>query len=174
MTVGNAAGPLNNTSCYGSLTIDDISMHTPAWHIPDLSQLWSTPPLRGANRLIPGRQGRKPYKRRKDEAQYTLPILITGYCDSYGVPYTNLGIDWMQGLEANVAFLQNNVAFPPNNADSTRLATFVLPSGNARRSLVQVISLRGQLNPGGIMQATLDLIDTEGNLAVGGQEFVDA
>lgn len=169
-----SAGPLNCETCYGTLTIDEVSMHTPAWCLFDLSALWSTPEYRGSNRVIPGRQGRKPYKRRIDETRYSLPLLVTGYCDENGTPYEPMGLDWAWGLEANVAFLQDKVALPPADvADSTRLATFNLPSGNVRRSLIQVLGIRGGLRVGGVMQATLEILDTEGKLHVGGEAFVD-
>lgn len=167
----DAAGPLNCESCHGTLTIGQVLLHTPAWCVVDLSPLWGTPPYRGANRLIPGRQGRKPYPRRLDEARYSLPILVTGYCDSDGFPYFEAGIDYDQGLEANVAFLQNNVAFPSAATDSTRDATFTLPSGNIRESNVQVLALTGQLLPGALYRGTIELLDPEAKLIVGGQNF---
>lgn len=173
--LGASAGPLNCQDCYGHLAIGDVSMHTPAWCMPDLSVLWGTPTLRGANRLIPGRQGRKAYKRRIDETHYSLPLLVTGYCDENGVPWANQDVDWNQGLEANVAFLQDNVANPDTDrGDSTVRATFTLPSGNTRRSWVQILGITGGLNVGGVLRATLELLDTEGKLTVGGEAFVDA
>lgn len=172
--VGDQPGALNCDTCYGQLTIGDVSMHTPAWCLLDLSELWSTPALRGSNRLIPGRQGRKPYRRRLDETQMSLPLLITGYCDSDGRAYSTIGLDLFQGLEANMAYLQNNVALPPDTADSTRVATLTLPSGNTRMSYVQVLGIRGGLSFQGIMTATLELVDTESKLIVGGEAVVDA
>lgn len=168
----DAAGPLNCDPCYGTLTIDQVSLHTSAWCAPDLSALWGSPLLRGQNRLIPGRQGRKPYKRRIDEFRFSLPLLVTGYCDSDGFAYSDAGVGFDQGLEANVAYLQNALVIPPSNNDSTRDATFTLPSGNVRQSTVQILGLTGQLLPGALFRATLELVDVDGLLLVGGQNFV--
>lgn len=169
-----AAGPLNCESCYGTLTIGEVSLHTPAWCCTDLSDLWNTPPQRGSNRLIPGRQGTKPYKRRLNESHFSLPMIISGFCDQEGVSYFDLGLSFEEGLEANVAFLQNNVALPnPDTINSTREATLTLPSGNVRKSDVNVLGLlAGKLVPGSLLRATLEIVDSAALLLVGGENFV--
>ncbi len=167
----DAAGPLECDLCYGTLTIDQVSLHTQAWCAPDLSALWSSPTLRGQNRLIPGRQGRKPYKRRLDEVRFSLPLIVTGYCDPDGLPWSEVGIGFDQGLEANVAYLQDHLVLPPDNDDSTRDATFALPSGNVRQSTVQVLGMTGGLRSGALFRATLEVVDVDGKLIVGGQNF---
>lgn len=174
MTWGEGfAGPLNCDLCFGTLTIGAVSMHTPAWCITDLSDLWSSPTLRGANRLIPGRQGRKAYKRRLDENKLQFPMLVTGYCDPEGFPYGDMGMTPDQGLEANIAYLQNNVVLPNDDqADSTREATFTLPSGNTRVSTIQVVSLTGRLAAGALFRGTLEITDVDALLLVGGDIVV--
>lgn len=166
----DAAGPINCDPCYGTLTVGDVLLNTDAWCIPDMSPLWGVPELRGQNRLIPGVQGRKAYKRRLDEHTVALPFLITGYCNVDGIPYRDLGLSTDQGLEANVAFLYNNVFNPDVDGadDSTRLATFVLPSGNVRESNVQVTLTSPALRPGSMMRATIELTDVDALLIVGG------
>jgi len=172
----DAAGPIECTSSYGTLTIGSVLLSTPAWCLPDLSPLWGSPDLRGSNRLIPGRQGRKAYKRILDETKFTLPILVTGYCDSEGRNYAEVGLSYPAGLEANIAFLQNQFGLDDPSAmetdDSTLEAWFTLPSGNVRTSNVQVVGLNGQLLPGALFRGTLDLIDVDALLMVGGESLV--
>lgn len=167
-----AAGPIEDDAPFGTLTIEDVSLNTPAWTLPDLSPLWATPTLRGSNRLIPGLAGRKAYKRRLDETTHTLPILITGFCDQIGTPYDDLGISFSQGLESNIRFLQTAFGLDDPSAiasgDSTLTATFVLPSGDARIAPVQVLALSGQLQPGWYFRGTLEILDVQSLLIVGG------
>lgn len=182
----DAAGPLECDPCYGELAIAGVSLHTPAWCLPDLSALWGSFELRGSNRVIPGRRGRKPYVRRVDETRYSLPLLVTGYCDVAGVPWTDPGggysdfysdtyehngaVSFEEGLENNVAFLQRLFSLddPTLVADSLFDAVFTLPSGTTRASRVQVLGIRGQLRGGALFRATLELVDVDGGLIVMG------
>lgn len=181
-----AAGPLNCDTCYGTLTINDVLLHTPAWCLTDLSDLWGSFDYRGSNRVIPGRRGRKPYVLRPDQTRYSLPFLIIGAYDENGNPYYDEGagyedeyfeayehgpnVLWQEGLETNVAFLQTAFALddPSAVAESVFDAEFTLPSGTIRTSRVQVLALRGQLNPGGFMAATLEILDVDAGLMVKG------
>lgn len=182
----SAAGPLNCDDCYGTLTINNVLLHTPAWCLTDLSELWGSFDYRGSNRIIPGRRGRKPYVLRADQTRYSLPFLIIGAYDENGNPYYDEGagyedeyfeayahgpnIMFQEGLETNVAFLQ--AAFhlddPSTQPESVFDAEFTLPSGTIRTSRVQVLGLRGQLNPGGFMAATLEILDVDAGLLVMG------
>lgn len=180
----DAAGPFACDTCYGELAIDGVSMHTSAWCLPDLSPLWSSFELRGQNRVIPGRRGRKPYPRRVDETRLSLPMLVTGYCDAAGTPYSEGGtgysdiyddvyehgpaISYPAGLETNIAYLQDlfNLCDPTETVNSLHTATFTLPSGAVRESQVQILGLVGALRPGYLFRATLDLLDVDGDLMV--------
>ncbi len=181
-----AGGPLNCDPCYGTLTINDVLLHTPAWCLPDLSALWGSFELRGANRLIPGRRGRKPYVRRADETRYSLPLLVTGYCDAAGIPWTDPGggysdfyspsyehvgaTTYEEGLENNLAFLQRTFHLddPSDTAESVFDAVFELPSLTTRESRVQVLGIRGQLLPGALFRATLEILDVDAGLILMG------
>lgn len=181
-----AAGPLNCEPCFGELTINGVSMHTSAWCLTDLSDLWGSYELRGSNKVIPGVRGRRAYKRRVDETRYSLPMLITGYCDADGTPYglTGGGYDdiysdvyedgpsgviFQEGLETNVLALHEALYLDDPSAIDRSLvpAVFTLPSGATRETDVQVLGLRGQLRPGALMRATLELLDVYGLLSVG-------
>jgi hypothetical protein len=150
----DAAGPILVDDSFGTLTIEDVSLNTPAWCLPDMSPLWASRAQRGSNRLIPGVTGRKAYKRRLDETKLSLPILITGFCDSEGTSYADIGISFAQGLEANVKFLQNAFGLDDpallSSGDSTLTATLTLPSGDSRVADVQVLGLSASFSPVGI------------------------
>lgn len=181
------AGPLTCDPCYGELTINDVSLHTPAWCATDLSELWGSFDLRGANRVIPGARGRRAFVRRVDETKYSIPLLITGYCDANGVPwaedvedtpdvyddiyddvYQGFATGFMAGLELNVNALQTAFYLddPTGVTYSLLDAVFTLPSGATRTTQVQVVGLRGRLAPGALMRATLDIVDVYGGLSL--------
>lgn len=167
-----AAGPLACDAAYGKLTIEGVSLSTPAWCLPDLSALWEPRDFRGSNRLIPGLNGRKPYKRRLDETRLSLPLLVVGFCDQSGTPYDEMGVPFNQGLETNIRYLQeafglDDPALLPSG-NSTLTAVFTLPSGNTRTGLVQVVGMHGVLRPGLHWKGTLELIDVEAKLIVPG------
>lgn len=183
----DASGPIQPDTCYGELIINDVTLHTPAWCVTDLSELWGSFELRGSNRLIPGMRGRKAYVRRVDETRYSLPMVITGYCDPNGTPWNTddpdvyydiyaeayghgPAVTFANGLENNVAILQNSFRLDDPTAVPQSLfdADFVLPSGTVRSSQVQVLALRGQLQPGAVMFATLEILDPSAGLMVAG------
>lgn len=163
MTISTSA-PIDCTDQpYGTLTIDNVSLHTFAWNAPDLSELWWTPEVRGANTLRPHQKGRKAKIRRADETRYSLPMVVTGYCDRLGNVYD----DYAEGLELNVEYLLTYVALPTNVGDGTREAIWTLPSGRTVTADVQVEGLRGALRPGAIYTPTLELVVPGADLHLG-------
>lgn len=153
MTTTTSAPITCQTGTYGSLAIDSVSLHTPAWCVMDLSDLWGTPNYRGADVLIPHQAGQKPYIRRKDTTQYSLPMIVTGYCDQFGAVNANYDI----GLQENVEYLMTYVALPTNTGDGTRTAVWTLPSGSTVTAQIHVLGLRGQLLPGALYRPTLEI-----------------
>ena len=161
------AGPIEIGPCYdGTLDIDGVAMSNPfgAWHTPDLGALWSTPEQRGKNRLIPGVQGVKAYKRRNTETIYMLPFLAVGAVDRLG----NLAVEGEQGevLEQNITFLMLNVGLPTNVGDGTRVVTWTLPSGTTVVADAHV-RLVGAPTTGAIYRGTLELSVPHGDLHLG-------
>lgn len=157
----DTAGPIDVGDCsYGTLVIDNVSLHTPAWNAPDLSELWWTPDLRGANTLRPHQKGRKANIRRADETRHSLPMIVTGYCDHLGNVYD----DFAEGLEQNVRYLMTYVALPTNVGDGTREAVWTLPSGTTVTAEIQVEGLRGALLPGALYRPTLEIVDVNADL----------
>lgn len=157
--------PLTCDPCYGTLTIDNVLLHGPAWCIPDLSELWGDPVPRTTRGVtIPHREGRKTYAPVNDETFYSFPFLLTGYCDQNGDPYPNFDV----GLETNRAYLATYVTLPTNIGDGTRECVWTLPSGNTITTDVTVLGLRGRLRPGALFRGTLDLKCSTGALHLGG------
>jgi hypothetical protein len=139
----------------GTLTINSVSLNTPAWGILDLSELWaSQPPLRGTNVVLPGATGQRPYPRRFNEAKWALHMVISGVCDQTGAPYA----DEETGLQTNIGYLLANVVDPPTPPAATRAASLLLPDGTTTRTAnVQVTGFdRGAKNHG-LMRAVLEL-----------------
>lgn len=163
MTTSRSAPITCQTGTYGSLSIDNVSLHTPAWCAVDLSDLWGTPDYRGSDVLIPHRVGQKPYMRRKDATQYSLPMIVTGYCDQFGAVNANFDI----GLQANVEYLMTYVALPTNVGDGTRTAEWTLPSGTIVTAQIHVLGLRGTLLPGALFRPTLEISVPGANLHLG-------
>lgn len=153
MTVTTSEPIKCQSGTYGTLEIDNVLLHTPAWCAVDLSELWGTPDYRGDDVLIPHRAGRKPYLRRKDTTRYSLPMMVTGYCDQFGSP----NADYAAGLEENVTYLLTYVALPTNVGDGTRTAVWTLPSGTVHTAQIHVLGLKGDLLPGALYRPTLEI-----------------
>lgn len=133
MTVVNP-GPISGISdAMGALTINNVSMHTEAWHVLDLFQLWTFPDRRGDNALIPSFEGRRAYPRIVDQTVYTLPFFVTGACNEAGVP----NADPMAGLQTNLDYLWEEVV-SPDWPDATMPAELEMPDGQVRVAEVQV------------------------------------
>lgn len=135
---------LEGYSCDGSLTIDGISMNRPAWAIQGdetgqggFVRLWSWFDVRGDDRLIPGANGMRPYRRRITPTRHDLRILITGDVDENGVANANALI----GLEENISYLTTNVTLPVASATGTRAAVLAMPSGSTRTADIHVLGL---------------------------------
>lgn len=151
-----ALGIPNNLTM-GELVIDDVSLHTPAWSVLDLLPLWSFPPTRGSNVVIPGAAGKRAYRRRVDEMIALLQMLITGEVDQDDTPYDDL----MEGLQTNLEYLWENVVSPPSGA--TRTAVLTLPDGSTSTGPVQVGLELGE-HTNGLVKAVLSVTVPSGRL----------
>lgn len=130
-------GFLDNYHPTGRLTIDGVSMHTPAWRASNLTPLWRGIAVRGTDRIIPGIPGVLPYRRRLTVRTHSIPLFICGDHDRDG----NLLIDPWVGLEENLDFLHDYVVDPPNAGDGTRAASIVKPSGVVVTADIHVLDL---------------------------------
>lgn len=150
-------GVIDCRPCNGELEIDGISLHTPAWCITDCIQLWLPNATRGQNVIIPGANGKRAYPMRRDEANYSLPMAITGYVDEFGDRYA----DPWDGLQYNIAFLYANLVDVTIYAN-TLPATLTMPDLSVRTAEVQIRGLNLGDQPAPLRRATLELVVPSG------------
>lgn len=131
--------------CEGTLTIGGISMNRPAWAILGDEQgeggllgLITNVAQRGSNRKIPGSAGVLAYRRRVDETEHELRILVAGDVNSSGVATS----DHNQGLAVNLDYLYTNVIAPVVSTTGTRSASLVIPGLATRTANIQVTGLQ--------------------------------
>lgn len=127
-----------NTST-GHLLINGVSLHTPAWTMLDLIELWMPPELRGANVIIPAARGRRAYPMRVDETDYLLPMNVSGAVDQMNVPDDD---GFMACLSRNLKFLNDFVVGPKDGTTATWAAELSLPTGVILEAEVQVLGIR--------------------------------
>lgn len=94
-----------------------------AWIVTDYTPLLAEAAQRGQNRLISHVDGRRAYRKRRDETRVVVPIEVFGLNDVDGVPYA----DQVSGFEQNVVYLNENVVAPTGVGDGTRPAVLTLP-----------------------------------------------
>lgn len=128
---------LKTSTAGGLLTINSVSLNTPAWIITNLVDLQLGAELRGQDRIIPHAAGVVPYPRRFTVTERHLPMLISGDVDRFGTQQSNVH----QGLQANLTYLRTNVLDPPNTTTSLRAAVLTLPTGATRAANVHVLGL---------------------------------
>lgn len=147
---------MHSSTAYGALTISGVSMHTPAWNVLELRDLWLGNEVRGQDRLIPGVSGLRPFRRRITAAQHSLPMFIAGFASPDGTPAVGEE-EIREQLEANIEFLMANVVEPVATVAGTRSATLRLPSGATRTAQIHVNKITpGTYNPYGL-RCTLDI-----------------
>lgn len=119
------------------LEISGISMSiVGAWMLIDYTPLLQDAEQRGDDRLVPHLPGRIAHPRRRDRTAVVLPMEIYGDNDQTGAAHANQ----VDGLEANIAYLNANVVAPVSTGDGTRAAVLHLPAGN-RNANVHVVGL---------------------------------
>jgi hypothetical protein len=134
-------------ACQGSLTIDSLSLNTPAWSVVDLTPLWAAFDTRGQNRLIPGASGVVAYRKRITERDHSLAIVIIGDVDENGDAHT----DPVAGLEDNLDTLMAVLA---PDAGATKSAVLTLPSGTTRTAEVQIESFE-------VIRTEIDVVSSQ-------------
>lgn len=145
----------------GALEINGVSMHTYAWTVVDVTQLWMGAEIRGQDRLLPTTPGVIPYRRRMTVTRFSLPMVIVGHVDQYNTPYA----DPWEGLEDNIDFLRAWVVDPTNVGDGTVPAELTMPSGSTRTADVHVLALTlGEVSRARL-RATLEISIPEGVFA---------
>lgn len=122
---------------YGTLTINGVSMHTAAWQVLDVRPLYLPRAWRSGSVLIPGAAGRRPYPYRVDEAEFALPMWVTGVYDRTGAAHSNK----FTGLQTNLEYLRANVLTPPAAPTAVLSATLLMPDASTRTADVQVLGI---------------------------------
>lgn len=122
------------SACVENLTIDGISLTTPAWWCGDLAPLVDGPDLRGEDTLLPGVAGVVANPRRVTVSKRSVQMFITGDYDRLGVAQTNPRI----GLQRNCQYLIDNLLIPPGG-DGTRLAVLTMADETTRSARVHVL-----------------------------------
>jgi hypothetical protein len=148
------------TSKTGQLTINGLLMHTPAYTMIDLTELWLPGPTRGANVVLPHVSGTRPYAHRLTEAPHSLPMAFVGDADSGGT-----GIapgDRMSQLQANI---EEVIAGIPVPSVGTVSASLVLPDSTTLTADIQVNQIVFGSRTQDMVQATLEILIPAGVFA---------
>lgn len=126
----------------GRLSIEGASagwllLHTPAYNVTDVLDLWVEAARRGQNRLLPTTAGTIAYRRRTTQTDHLLPIAVCGDCDRNGVLYAD---PWI-GLETNLEFLRVQLLADPGTTAGTRNARITMPSGVDRSAAIHCLGI---------------------------------
>lgn len=124
-------------SAAGDLTIGGVAMNGPAWKVLNLHVLWQPAAQRGQDRLVPGANGVRKFRRRETVTTHDLQMLVVGSHSRTG----SVNADLFEGLQANVDYLITNVVSPTGATDGTRSAVLTMPDGTTRTEPVHVTGM---------------------------------
>jgi len=141
----------------GTLTINSLVMQCPAWAVFDVTPLWEPPDLRGVDRLIPGRPGRRALPRRVDESARSLLMVIDGSVDWNGAVWPNE----REGLRRNLKQLRTFV-FTETNAPLPLTLTKPAGAGMLSGGVYAKLSVGTKIE--GLWRAVVDLELPDGEL----------
>lgn len=135
----------------------ETSLHVDgAWDATNAHVLWlrGEGAVRGQNVVISGAEGQLGEPWRTDQSTYGLEMLVDGSNDVDGNPYAS----YLEGLEANLTFLEEEFCLNPSQVTSYP-ARLVMPSGAVRTADVQPRSLLAGPSDGlGVVRAVLTLV----------------
>ncbi len=149
---------------YGGLTIGGVDMLNAfgAWCAPDLSPLWGNPDVRGADALLPGATGVRPFPRRGTITVHSLRFLVSGQVDGQdGLTAGEHGRTPEQQLALNLRFLNDNVFDPVGSGTGTRAAVWTPPGVAPILGDVRARMPAGgvALLPKGVLRGTMEIED---------------
>lgn len=147
--------------CAGELTLNAVSMHMPgAWDVTNTAVLWSKPSRRFGNTTIPGAPGDHPNPVRVAAAKHGMKMLLSGVYTMDGDHWQTAGLSSAyEGLEANLAYLEDSVFDPPALPATTIPGELVMPSLTIRTADVQITNLEAvQAEGAPIMRVAFDLV----------------
>lgn len=149
----------------GRLTIGGVLLHVEnAWNVKDCRDLWRPAAVRGQDIVVPHAVGTMAVRRRRTVTVLSLPFVIGGFADRFGVRAYGLEALTEQ-FEANMDYLRANVLDPTNAGDGTRSATLQMPSGANRTGDLHVLGLTPATWWDFGMTGTLDLSIPDGVLS---------
>lgn len=102
----------HSNSRHGQLSINSVSLMTPATRILNLQEIWSRS-NRGASKVIPHADGRKGRRRRRDEIAVSLQLIVGGDVSMAGVAASNR----LAQLDTTMAYLEAQIVTPPSDPD---------------------------------------------------------
>lgn len=155
--MGRTLEPLATTSTDGGLVLGSVDMLTSAWNVTTLRDLWTASAFRGVSVVVPYVDGGVLRRRRLTLSTYVLRLGIIGGYDHFG---NRLG-DEKQGLEDNVAYLEENVA---NGLLIT--GSLTMPSGEVRTANLVAGPLRLGQGLDDVQLATMQ-IEVDGKFTAG-------
>ncbi len=155
--MGRTLEPLATTSTDGGLVLGSVDMLTSAWSVTTLRDLWTASAFRGVSVVVPYVDGGVLRRRRLTLSTYVLRLGIIGGYDHFG---NRLG-DEKQGLEDNVAYLEENVA---NGLLIT--GSLTMPSGEVRTANLVAGPLRLGQGLDDVQLATMQ-IEVDGKFTAG-------
>ncbi len=121
----------------GKLTINSLNMHTAAWLVLDVRQLYIPTAFRGDNVVIPNAAGTRAYPVRIDEVTHSLPMWITGTRTSTGGVNSNR----FAGHRVNVDTLRSSLLSPTTAATLNATLTSVPGTTKTYSAGVQILGL---------------------------------
>jgi hypothetical protein len=141
------------------LSIAGVPLSTPAWELENLQDLWSGPPTRGVDVVMPGADGVRSYPRKVDAWRVTLNLAIWGDVSWDGTA----NADPRAGLWNAIAHLRANAFDPVATARGTRLLELTTPAGATVAATVTVerFAVGSALTPFAV-RATADIVVPEG------------
>lgn len=123
---------------------DGISMvNPPAWVVGNIGQLYLRGDVRGADKLMPGADGVRPYRRRPTVTTYAIPLVIAGDFD-YTLDEDCPADPWV-AFQHNLDYLLDNLVAPPGTRQGTRESLLVMPDGSERRADIHVLRITGRV-----------------------------
>jgi hypothetical protein len=141
------------------LSLGGVPLSTPAWELENLQDLWSGPPTRGTDIVMPGADGQRSYPRKVDAWRLTLNLAIWGDVSWDGTATA----DPRAGLWAAIQHLRANAFDPVATARGTRLIEMTTADGGtvAATCTVERFAIGAALTPWAV-RATADIVVPEG------------
>lgn len=158
------AGFVHNSD-HGQLKITgptavDVYLMRYAWRCTNLQTLRTSPPLIGSDRVIPGRTGAVPFRRRATAGTFSLEMLIIGDVDPAGTVTSGSRVGQM---DTNIDYLITNLCTQPTTTAGTQVAVYTKATAATVTRDIHVLGLTVGESVGlGKVRAVLDISVPDG------------